>query len=107
AIRLTGTTRDSYVEVGKNNDGFHHKATQNVKEIVSRHGVPISIISNRDSQFTSRFWQSLQNALGTQLDMSMAYHPKTDRQSERTVGNKKSIGHFQVVIVLACSMLYD
>ncbi|GJZ27841.1 putative reverse transcriptase domain-containing protein [Tanacetum coccineum] len=55
------------------------------KEIVSRHGVPISIISDRDSHFTSRFWQSLQNALGTQLDMSMAYHPKTDGQSERTI----------------------
>ncbi|GJS06077.1 putative reverse transcriptase domain-containing protein [Tanacetum coccineum] len=56
-----------------------------IKEIVSRHGVPISIISDYDSHFTSRFWQSLQNALGTQLDMSMAYHPKTDGQSERTI----------------------
>nr|GEX25020.1 putative reverse transcriptase domain-containing protein [Tanacetum cinerariifolium] len=49
-----------------------------IKEIVSRHGVPISIISDRDSHFTSRFWQSLQNALGTQLDMSTSYHPETD-----------------------------
>ncbi|GJY04263.1 putative reverse transcriptase domain-containing protein [Tanacetum coccineum] len=56
-----------------------------IKEIVSRHGVPISIISDRDSHFTSRFWQSLQSALGTQLDMSTAYHPETDRQSERTI----------------------
>nr|GEW85433.1 reverse transcriptase domain-containing protein [Tanacetum cinerariifolium] len=56
-----------------------------IKEIVSRHGVPISIISNRDSHFTSRFWQSLQNALGTQLDISTAYHPETDGQSERTI----------------------
>nr|GEX42412.1 reverse transcriptase domain-containing protein [Tanacetum cinerariifolium] len=56
-----------------------------IKEIISRHGVPISIISNRDSHFTSRFWQSLQNALGTQLDMSTAYHPKTNVQSERTI----------------------
>ncbi|GKF59958.1 reverse transcriptase domain-containing protein [Tanacetum coccineum] len=56
-----------------------------IKEIFSWHGVPISVISDRDSHFTSRFWQSLQNALGTQLDMSMAYHPKTDRQSERTI----------------------
>ncbi|GKA47647.1 putative reverse transcriptase domain-containing protein [Tanacetum coccineum] len=45
----------------------------------------ISIISDRDNHFTSRFWQSLQNALGTQLDMSMAYHPETNRQSERTI----------------------
>ncbi|GJT40921.1 putative reverse transcriptase domain-containing protein [Tanacetum coccineum] len=56
-----------------------------IKEIVSRHGVPISIISDRGSHFTSRFWRSLQSALGTQLDMSMAYHPKTDGQSERTI----------------------
>ncbi|GJZ76335.1 putative reverse transcriptase domain-containing protein [Tanacetum coccineum] len=54
-----------------------------IKEIVSRHGVPISIISDRDSHFTSRFWQSLQNALGTQLDMSTAYHPETDGQTAR------------------------
>nr|GEY46325.1 putative reverse transcriptase domain-containing protein [Tanacetum cinerariifolium] len=56
-----------------------------IKEIVSRHGMPISIISDRDSHLTSRFWQSLQNALGTQLDLSTAYHPKTDGQSERTI----------------------
>ncbi|GJT88048.1 putative reverse transcriptase domain-containing protein [Tanacetum coccineum] len=56
-----------------------------IKEIVSRHGVPISIISDRNNHFTSRFWQSLQSALGTQLDMSTAYHPKTDGQSERTI----------------------
>ncbi|GJV83991.1 putative reverse transcriptase domain-containing protein [Tanacetum coccineum] len=51
-----------------------------IKEIVSRHEVPISIISDRDSHFTSRFWQSMQNALGTQLDMSTEYHPETDVQ---------------------------
>ncbi|GJQ97427.1 hypothetical protein Tco_0979034 [Tanacetum coccineum] len=56
-----------------------------IKEIVSRHEVPISIISDRDSHFTSRFWKSLKNALGTQLDMSTAYHLKTDGQSERTI----------------------
>ncbi|GJU70609.1 putative reverse transcriptase domain-containing protein [Tanacetum coccineum] len=62
-----------------------------IKEIVSRHGIPISIISDRDSHFTSRFWQSLQNALGTQLDMSMAYHPETDGQSERTIQTLKDM----------------
>ncbi|GKD43438.1 putative reverse transcriptase domain-containing protein [Tanacetum coccineum] len=56
-----------------------------IKEIVSRHGVPIFIISNRDNHFTSRFWQSMQSAFGTQLDMSTAYHPETDGQSERTI----------------------
>nr|GEV39917.1 putative reverse transcriptase domain-containing protein [Tanacetum cinerariifolium] len=54
-------------------------------EIVARHGVPISIISDRDSRFTSRFWQSMQEALETRLDMSTAYHPQTDGQSERTI----------------------
>ncbi|GKD41595.1 putative reverse transcriptase domain-containing protein, partial [Tanacetum coccineum] len=51
-----------------------------IKEIVSRHGVPISIISDRGNHFTTRFWQSLQIALGTQLDMSTTYHPETDGQ---------------------------
>ncbi|GKB23163.1 putative reverse transcriptase domain-containing protein, partial [Tanacetum coccineum] len=49
-----------------------------LNEIVARHGVSISIISDRDSRFTSRFWQSMQEALGTCLDMSTAYHPQTD-----------------------------
>ncbi|GJZ30604.1 reverse transcriptase domain-containing protein [Tanacetum coccineum] len=62
-----------------------------IKEIVSRHGVLISIISNRDSHFTSRFWKSLQSALGTQLDMSTAYHPETDGQSERTIQTLKDM----------------
>ncbi|GJV65262.1 putative reverse transcriptase domain-containing protein [Tanacetum coccineum] len=56
-----------------------------IKEIFSRHRVPISIISDRDSHFTSRFWQSLQSALGTKLDMSTTYHPETNGQSERTI----------------------
>ncbi|GKF12908.1 putative reverse transcriptase domain-containing protein, partial [Tanacetum coccineum] len=56
-----------------------------LNEIVARHGVPISIISDRDSHFTARFWQSSQEALGTHLDMSTAYHPQTDGQGEHTI----------------------
>ncbi|GJU56572.1 putative reverse transcriptase domain-containing protein [Tanacetum coccineum] len=56
-----------------------------LNEIVVRHGVPVSIISDHDSRFTSRFWQSMQEALGTRLDMSTAYHPQTDGQSELTI----------------------
>ncbi|GKB54012.1 putative reverse transcriptase domain-containing protein [Tanacetum coccineum] len=56
-----------------------------VNEIVARHGVPVSIISDRDGRFTSHLWQALQEALGTRLDMSTAYHPQTDGQSERTI----------------------
>ncbi|GJR36611.1 putative reverse transcriptase domain-containing protein [Tanacetum coccineum] len=62
-----------------------------IKEIVSRHGMPISIISDRDSRFTSRFRQSMQSALGTQLDMSTAYHPETDGKSERTIQTLKDM----------------
>ncbi|GJY89670.1 reverse transcriptase domain-containing protein [Tanacetum coccineum] len=56
-----------------------------LKEVVTRHGVPVSIICDRDPRFTSNFRRSLQNALGTNLDMSIAYHPQTDGQSERTI----------------------
>ncbi|GJW53293.1 putative reverse transcriptase domain-containing protein [Tanacetum coccineum] len=54
-------------------------------EIVTRHGVPVSIISDRDARFTSRLWQTFQKALGTRLDMSTAYHPQKDRQSEHRI----------------------
>ncbi|GJU85466.1 putative reverse transcriptase domain-containing protein [Tanacetum coccineum] len=56
-----------------------------MKEVVTRHGVPVSIISDRDGRFTSLFWKALHKALGTRLDMSTAYHPQTDGQSERTI----------------------
>ncbi|GJZ07183.1 putative reverse transcriptase domain-containing protein [Tanacetum coccineum] len=56
-----------------------------LKEIMARHGVPISIISDRDSRVTSRSWKSMQDALGTRLDISMAYHLQTDGQSKRTI----------------------
>ncbi|GKC14770.1 putative reverse transcriptase domain-containing protein [Tanacetum coccineum] len=56
-----------------------------LKEVVMRHGIPVSIISNRDPRFASNFWRSLRNALGTNLDMSTVYHPQIDGQSERTI----------------------
>ncbi|GJT12976.1 putative reverse transcriptase domain-containing protein [Tanacetum coccineum] len=56
-----------------------------LKEVVTRHGIPVSIICDRDPWFTSNFWRSFQKAMGTRLDMSMAYHPETDGQSERTI----------------------
>jgi len=56
-----------------------------VREVVILHGVPASIIWDRDSRFTSRFWQSLQKALGTELRMSLAYHPQTGGQTKRTI----------------------
>nr|GEY76482.1 putative reverse transcriptase domain-containing protein [Tanacetum cinerariifolium] len=56
-----------------------------MKEVVTRHGVPVSIISDHDGRFTSLFWRALHKYLGTRLDMSTAYHPKTDGQSEKTI----------------------
>ncbi|GKB98486.1 putative reverse transcriptase domain-containing protein, partial [Tanacetum coccineum] len=62
-----------------------------LNEIIIRNMVKFSIISDHDSRFTSRFWQSMQEALGTQLDMSTAYHPHTDGQSERTIQTLKDM----------------
>ncbi|GJR64502.1 putative reverse transcriptase domain-containing protein [Tanacetum coccineum] len=62
-----------------------------LKEVVTRHGIPLSIICDRDPRFASNFWRSLQNALGTSLDMSTAYHPQIDGQSERTIQTLKDM----------------
>ena len=56
-----------------------------IKEIVRLNGIPISIISDRDPRFTSRFWGKYQEALGTRLNFSTAFHPQTDGQSERVI----------------------
>ncbi|GJR35959.1 putative reverse transcriptase domain-containing protein [Tanacetum coccineum] len=66
-------------------DPMDKLARMYLKEVVTRHGIPVSIICDRDPRFASNFWRSLQNALGTNLDMSTAYHPQTDGQSERTI----------------------
>ncbi|GKD80608.1 putative reverse transcriptase domain-containing protein [Tanacetum coccineum] len=70
-----------------------------LNEIIASHGVPILIISYHDSRFTSRFWQSMQGALGTQLDMSTTYHPRTDGQSERTIQTLEDT-------LMACCKMY-
>ncbi|KAD1137715.1 hypothetical protein E3N88_43232 [Mikania micrantha] len=56
-----------------------------VDVIISRHGIPLSIISDQDAHFTARFWESLHEAFGTRLYLSTAYHPQTDGQTERTI----------------------
>nr|GEV31047.1 putative reverse transcriptase domain-containing protein [Tanacetum cinerariifolium] len=62
-----------------------------INEIVARHGVPVSIILDRDGRFPSHLWQALQKVLGTKLNMSTAYHPETDGQSERTIQTLKDM----------------
>nr|GEY52588.1 hypothetical protein [Tanacetum cinerariifolium] len=78
-------TKSAYFLPMKKTDSIEKLAQQYLKEIVCRHGVHVSIISDRDSLFTSRFWKTLQESLGTQLNLSTAYHPETDGQSERTI----------------------
>ena len=56
-----------------------------IREIVRLHGVPVSIVSDRDSRFTTYFWKSFQKAIGTRLTMSTTFHPQIDGQSERTI----------------------
>ncbi|GJT44916.1 putative reverse transcriptase domain-containing protein [Tanacetum coccineum] len=70
-----------------------------LKEVVCRYGVPVSIISDRDSQFASGFWRSLQKALGTDVNMSTAYHPEMDGQSERTIQTLEDIYHASIKVV--------
>ncbi|GJX74016.1 putative reverse transcriptase domain-containing protein [Tanacetum coccineum] len=78
-------TKSAHFLPMKKTDSMEKLTRLYLKEIVCRHGVPISIISDRDSHFTSNFWRSLQKALGTNLEMSTAYRPQTDGQSERII----------------------
>nr|GFC24473.1 reverse transcriptase domain-containing protein [Tanacetum cinerariifolium] len=76
-------TKSAHFLPKKKTDSIEKLAELYLKEIMCKHGVPVSVISDRDSLFTSRFWVSLQKAMGTQLDLNAAYHPETDWQSER------------------------
>nr|GEV11895.1 putative reverse transcriptase domain-containing protein [Tanacetum cinerariifolium] len=84
-------TKSSYFLLMHEDYKMDRLARLYLNEIVVMHGVLISIISDRNLRFTSRFWQLMQEALGTQLDMSMTYHPQNDGQSERIIQTLKDM----------------
>ncbi|GJV14820.1 putative reverse transcriptase domain-containing protein [Tanacetum coccineum] len=67
-------TKSAHFLPMKETDSIEKLTRLYMREIVARHGIPMSIISDRDSHFISRVWQSLHKALGTQLNLSTAYH---------------------------------
>nr|GEZ04594.1 reverse transcriptase domain-containing protein [Tanacetum cinerariifolium] len=80
-----GVEQEEAFQTLKDNLYYNMENLSRIDEIVARHGVHVSIIFDRDGRFMSRFWQTLQKALGMRLDMSMAYHPQTDGQSKYTI----------------------
>ncbi|GJY89188.1 putative reverse transcriptase domain-containing protein [Tanacetum coccineum] len=73
-------TKSAHFLPMRENDPMEKLMKLYMKEVVTRHGVPVSIVSDREGRFTSLLWQALHKALGTRLDMSTAYHPETDGQ---------------------------
>ena len=71
-----------------------------IDRIVCLHGVPKTIISDRGTQFVARFWEQLQEALGTKLIRRSAYHPQTDGQTER-------VNQILEDMLRACVIHYD
>nr|GEV59840.1 reverse transcriptase domain-containing protein [Tanacetum cinerariifolium] len=77
----------------RENDPMEKLTRLYMKEVVMRHGIPVSIMCDHDGRFTSNFWKSFQKVLYTRLDMSTAYHSQTDGQSERTIQTLKDMLH--------------
>nr|GEZ97024.1 reverse transcriptase domain-containing protein [Tanacetum cinerariifolium] len=78
-------TKSAHFLLIRENDPLNKLARLYLNRIVARHGIPVSIICDRDDRFTSNFWKSFQKALGTYISMSTAYHPETEGQSERNI----------------------
>ncbi|KAL0552145.1 hypothetical protein IC582_011242 [Cucumis melo] len=76
-------TKSAHFVSGKSTYTTSKWAQLYMSEIVRLHGVPVSIVSNRDARFTSKFWKGLQTAMGMRLDFSTAFHPQTDGQTKR------------------------
>ncbi|KAL0561633.1 hypothetical protein IC582_002073 [Cucumis melo] len=75
-------TKSAHFVQGKSTYTASKWAQLYMSEIVRLHGVPVSIVSDRDARFTSKFWKGLQTAMGTRLDFSTVFHPQTDGQTE-------------------------
>nr|GEV46682.1 putative reverse transcriptase domain-containing protein [Tanacetum cinerariifolium] len=86
-------TKSAHFLPMRENDPMEKLMKLYMKEVVTRHGVPVSIIFDRDGRFTSLFWQALHKALGTRLDMSTAYHPETNGQSKRMIQTLEDMLH--------------
>ncbi|GJY81379.1 putative reverse transcriptase domain-containing protein [Tanacetum coccineum] len=86
-LRVNRLTKSAHLLPMREDDTLEKLTRQYLKEVVSRHGVPVLILSDRDGKFTSHFWKSLNKALGTRLDMSTTYHPQTDGQMEFSYNN--------------------
>ena len=99
--RLTKTT---HFIPGKSMYSVDKWAQLYLKEVVRLHGVPVSVVFDRDARFTSRFWKSLQEALGTQLKFSTAFHPQTDEQTERL--NQFSCVHVYLILLVVGTPTY-
>nr|GEV46970.1 putative reverse transcriptase domain-containing protein [Tanacetum cinerariifolium] len=84
-------TKSAHILPIKENDPLDKLARLYLNRIVARHEIPVLIICDRDERFTSNFWRSFQKALGTDISMSIAYHPETDGQSERTIQTLKDM----------------
>jgi hypothetical protein len=68
-----------------------------IARIVCLHGVPKKIVSNRGTEFTSKFWEKLHESMDTKLNFSSAYHPQTDGQTER-------VNHIREDMLRACAL---
>nr|GFA87616.1 putative reverse transcriptase domain-containing protein [Tanacetum cinerariifolium] len=89
-------TKSAHFLPMRENDSMGKLAKMYVKEVVTRHGIPVSVICDLDGRFTLGFWRAFQKALGTQLDISTAYHPQTDGKSKRTIQTLEDIYHMSI-----------
>nr|GEU69901.1 putative reverse transcriptase domain-containing protein [Tanacetum cinerariifolium] len=90
-------TKSAHFLPMKETDPMDKLARLYLKEMVTRHGISVSIIYECDPRFTLNFWKAFQKVMGTRLDMSTAYHPETDRQSERTIQTLEDMLHACVI----------